>query len=482
MRQTWPHIVVMVLLVTWQAHAAIDGMQLAGVTETAATPSADVERVMVRCLGYAAPEGLPADAWLVVDLFSPLPDATGRDLLEVHTEWRDLRDDGYEYLWRSPCYSMPEVRAARMAQIAALLQSKPAGICLNAAPHSDWPGGVNLARAFGFNTPAVNAFVAGGGPDPRKAPAASLERAKFAVFRAEGIRALLAAVRERFPDTRLALACSEKDLLPHSAVSVPLDVPGWIGAGLLDEAMVEVAGPTNLMNLKLSTDRDLPVWVWCRGKDLVQLGGAMIVALQAAGADGVVIDFPGDTGQAVAGAREAARVRQERLAAQKALREAVERGDYVVLVAAETPVGKADQSTMHGTAQSFRLDQAATAQVVGVFASLRGEQTASLAPVQLSLRADDGDKPGKDILATVTFTADDFAREPAYQWGYAKLDKPLALEAGKVYWLYAPDTTSESGVYMWRTMGDAYPGGNAWSSRYDYKRFDWGFKILAGKE
>lgn len=476
-------VLLAVAMGSWVAaiSAGADQLIAAVVEKTGDEIGAQIDRLLVRCDGVE----FPADrqrAWAVVELFGPLPDERGTDLLASHPDWLALSADGKATLPNTPCYALPAVREARMGQIISLATQGAAGVCLCALPRTDWPQDVSIARSFGFNPPALQAFEARYGRDPAAALEASVDRALFAGLKADMLRELLLEVRAKKPDIKLALACAATDLVPYSATGAALDLPDWIAAGLIDEVMVFSGRPTNLVPLKLHTDRELKTWVWCRGGDAETLAAAAATAARTPGADGVVLDVPGDLAQALAALRTAQERQAARLAEQQELREAVAKGDLVPAAGTELS-GPVDQATIHGVAQSFRVDKPTRAQAVGIVATLRGPTASGLAPLVLSIRPDAGDKPGEEVLATATLGPEDFAHEPAYQWAYARLDKPLKLQPGEVYWLYGPDTQAAGGSYVWRThKGDVYPGGHAWSCRYDYTRFDWTFSILTAKE
>lgn len=451
------------------------------VPEGAPPPNVVVERLLVRCPGWAPPAG-HADAWPLVDLFGPLPDEAGRDLLRAHPEWLMADAEGAASLPGTPCYGLPEVRAARAAQIAALARAGAQGVCLSALPRPDWPADVNVARGYGFSAPLVEAFRERYGRDPREAPEGSVDRALFAGLKSEAMADLLAQIRALAPDLRLALACAEADLLPHSATGAALDVPGYIAAGLLDEVMVAARGPINFLGLKLHTDGPLRVWAWQRAEDAEGFAAQAAVAARSIGADGVVVDVPGDAAGAVAALHASLRRHAERLEAQQRLREEVEAGALKAVAGTEL-AGPVDQATIHGVAQGFQVAEPMQVHAVGIVATLRGPAGPALPPLVLSIRADDGGKPGGEALGSATLGPEDFLQEPAYQWGYGRLDRPVNLEPGRLYWLHAPDTQAAGSSYVWRThKGDAYPHGHAWSGIYDYSHIDWVFTILTRTE
>ena len=448
--------------------------------EPRADPAPGVERVFVRCSGHD-----PVDktgAWALVDLFAPLPDVNGNDLLEAHPGWRELSADGTELLWATPCYGLAKVRQARVKQVSSLVSRGVEGLCLSALPRDDWPAGVNVAQGFGFNSEVLAAFAQAHGGDPRRSAPGAVGRALFAALKAEGLAQLLRDVRQGHPSLRVALAFSSTDGLPHSATGAALDVPGWVAAGLVDELIVRADEPVNLLRYKLDTDEALRVWLWVPGADTAAGRSLIEAALRTVGSDGLVVESSVDPSQALARIRDA-RMRSEALRTQQAaLRKAVSDGE-LVQVAGTQLEGPVDQASIHGVAQSFKVSSVVTVSAVGIVATLRGQSAEGLRPQPIEIRADEDGRPGEQVLAAATVSPSAFSREPAYQWGYARLDKPLALTPGATYWLYAPDTQERGGSYVWRThKKDAYPGGHAWSGRYDYSHIDWVFGIFSGRE
>lgn len=160
--------------------------------------------------------------------------------------------------------------------------------------------------------------------------------------------------------------------------------------------------------------------------------------------------------------------------------EAVERGDLAIVAGAEA-VGDLDVATIHGVAQSFALAEAAEVVGVGLHCILRGPNALGQPDLRLTIRPDAGGAPDMEtVLAEGAIPAAAFA-EPGFQWGYARLDPPVALDAGTAYWLHAEDTTGGGNSFVCHITkaGDAYPGGNAWSRSYDYVTYDWIFRVLA---
>ena len=141
----------------------------------AATPG--LQRALV-CQFDSKPSAL--ETWPLVELFGPLPDAQGKDLLAAHPDWLALGADGKTRLEATPCYGLAPVRQARAAQVAALAQAGATGVCLSALPRTDWPAKTNIARGFGFNPEMVSLFKARYGRDPAAAAEASVDRALFA--------------------------------------------------------------------------------------------------------------------------------------------------------------------------------------------------------------------------------------------------------------------------------------------------------------
>jgi hypothetical protein len=440
----------------------------------AATPG--VQRVLVRqfATAPAAPE-----TWPLVELFGPLPDAQGQDLLAAHADWLALGADGQTRLAGTPCYGLPEVRQARAAQVAALAQRGAAGVCLSALPRADWPAKTNVAQGFGFNPVVVERFRARYHRDPVAAAEGSVDRALLVGLQAEAMGELLRAIRQQGPQLKLALACARADLTPYGATGAALDVAGYVRQGLLDEVMVSGALPPDLMGLKLQTDGPLPGWAWCAAPTPAALRPTVVAALRATGRDGIVVQTTGTPEEITRLVRETEAAWSAQRDTQAALEAAIATGE-LKQVAGCTGKGKEDQATVHGVAQSFRVEAATLAAAVGLLVALRGPDAYALAPLAISLRADAGGKPADETLATATLAPDGLSAEPSYRWAYARLNHTVTLQPGTTYWLYVADPRGATSSVMWRlAKGGDYDGGQAWSSKYDYSAHDWAFGIFA---
>ncbi len=361
------------------------------------------------------------------------------------------------------------VQAAEQA-----LQSGAEGLCLRAFRPAGWDDRP-------LDTDLLAAFSRRYGRSPRPAPFDGVDGALLAGLRAEIIGEVLADIRAAAPSLKLALACDAADLTAYSAAALGLDVPGYLAAGLLDEVMVRCPEPRSLMGLKLATDREVTVWSWCSAQDAGQLRGAVATALRCPGVDGLILDapLPLDT---MAADVNAARVRHVALRQrQEELAKAVAEGD-LVSVAGFKPEGQLDQANLHDVAQSFTVAEDTLVAAVGIFACLRGAAGAALPEMPLTIRTDGDGRPG-EVLGSARLYPDDLSSEPRYKWVYAELESPVALQAGKTYWLHGPEVTAAGSSYMWRIVrGGVYPDGQAWSSKYDYSAVDWVFRILAKKE
>ncbi len=440
----------------------------------AATPG--LQRALV-CQFDSKPSAL--ETWPLVELFGPLPDAQGKDLLAAHPDWLALGAEGKARLEATPCYGLAPVRQARAAQVAALAQAGATGVCLSALPRTDWPAKTNIARGFGFNPEMVSLFKARYGRDPAAAAETSVDRALFAGLQAEAMGELLSAIRKQCPRLKLALACTRSDLVPYTAIGAALDVPGYVGRGLLDEVMVSEAATPDLMGLKLQTDGPLPAWAWCAAPTPQALRPVLVAAFRATALDGIVVQTAGMPEDIVRLVREVeAAVRAQR-ETQAALERAIQSGPLRQVAGCEAK-GREDQATVHGVAQGFRVAEATQIAAVGLQLSLRGPDAFSLAPLSVTIRADAEGKPAGEALATATIAPDGLSAEPGYRWAYARLDHRLALQPGTAYWLHVADPHGATSSYMWRlAKGGGYDGGQAWSSKYDYGAHDWAFAIFA---
>lgn len=465
-------------LLLWLSIPAFSAdLPVAVVADGPAAAAEGLQRVLVRDFD-AQPSPVPC--WPLVELFGPLPDPAGKDLLAAHAEWLALAADGQTHLPQTPCYGVPEVRAARVAQVAALAKRGAGGVCLSALPRSDWPEQTNIPRSFGFNPPLIAQFQARYGRDPAAFRAEALDRALFAGLQAEALGELLRAIRAQCPGLNIALACAQADLLPHTATGAALDVPGYIKQGLLDEVMVRSDMPVNLDSLKLQTDAPLTAWAWCEGDSGDALRPRLMAALRSTGVDGVVLQAPGSPGELVALVQHVMAAYQGQQAQQAALEQAIKDGKLKQVAGCD--VGdKPDQATVHGVAQGFSVTEAVEVSAVGLLLALRGPGAGALPPLVVTIRADEGGKPAAEALATASVPPEGLAAEPGYRWTYVRLDRPVPLQPGTPYWLHAADPNDPAGSYMWRLRkGGGYDGGVAWSRRYDYSANDWAFAIYSG--
>jgi hypothetical protein len=160
--------------------------------------------------------------------------------------------------------------------------------------------------------------------------------------------------------------------------------------------------------------------------------------------------------------------------------EAVERGDLSVIAGAE-PEGDLDLATIHGVAQSFTSDAPARVTGVGLRCTLRGDNPLRQDDLKLTIRPDADGAPDMDtVLAEGTISPGAFAG-PGFNWAYARFEPPVLLDAGVTWWLHAANTQGAGNSIIWRITrdGKTYPGGHAWSSRFDYTDWDWIFRVLA---
>lgn len=443
----------------------------------AAVAAEGLQRVLMR---HFDGQPSPVPCWPLVELYGPLPDTTGKDLLVTHSDWLALAADGQTRLPQTPCYGLPEVRAARVAQVAALAKLGAGGVCLSALPRSDWPAQTNIPRSFGFNPPLIAQFQARHGRDPAAAPAEGLDRALFDGLQAQALGELLRTIRQQAPGLKVALACAQADLLPHTATGAALDVPGYLKQGLLDEVMMRSDTPVNLNSLKLQTDAPLPVWAWCEADSGNALRPRLMTALRSAGVDGVVLQAPGSPAELAGLVQHVMAAYRAQQAQQAGLEQAIKDGKLKQVAGCE--VGdKPDHATVHGVAQGFTVAEATEVSAVGLLLALRGPGSSALPPLVVTIRADDGGKPAAETLASVSIPPEGLSAEPGYRWTYVRLDRPVTLQPGTPYWLHAADPENPAGNYMWRLRkGGGYDGGAAWSRKYDYSANDWAFAIYSG--
>lgn len=142
-----------------------------------------------------------------------------------------------------------------------------------------------------------------------------------------------------------------------------------------------------------------------------------------------------------------------------------------------------DQASLHGVAQSFVPSRDGLCPLVQVYAAIRGSQGPLPPPIQLEIRGDENGKPGTSILTKTEIPAAEFGLEPAFRWGSAQLNPPVPLKKNQTYWIYLSNQSHPDGNYVWRIVKNgAGPRGHAWSSKYDYTKHNWVFRVYLQKE
>ena len=275
-------------------------------------------------------------------------------------------------------------------------------------------------------------------------------------------------------DLPIYLAMLLEDQSPETARQQYLDRHTLLAEGLIDGVLLR-GEALDLRRPRLSTTRPILAGLAAPPEP----AAAAMALLRSRDADALLLPPVAEPIEWLQALRDSLadleRTEQERAE----IATAIEAGTLDVAAGCEAE-GAADVATIHGVAQSFTLEQPATITAVGLFCTLRGPDAFAQEDLRLTIRPDDTGAPALEAaLAECAIPAAAFA-EPGFHWGYARLDPPLALEAGRVYWLHAEDTTGGGNSFIWQLAkdGGACPGGQAWSRSYDYANYDWVFRVL----
>lgn len=456
-----------------------------------ALAEAGVDALVLRHDPSALPRGIPL-SWVLkaagvqplgaLNIDAPLLDAEGNDLLAENPDWRAQSADGSGALAGVPCFAYAGMRAAKLAEAEASLDLGPDGLLVMATPPAPVSEGEHVARGFGYNQPVVEAYRRKYGSDPREAVPGSLEQLLFVDLKAKLLTEFFAELRAKVGDKPVYLAMQPEDMAAETARHRYLDLHELLGRGLVDGVFLATAQAMELRRVRLHTDREIRVGLLGRDDPVA----TMLAALRSPGCGDVMLCVPEGTSpvEVLARVTQAVEAQREQEASRAALEAAIEAGELFVATGVDPEGHAVNQATIHGVAQSFRLEQAAQVEAVGLFCALRGPAALSMVDLPVRVCADAGGAPDLErVLAEFAIPAVSFGREPRYQWGYARLEPPLGLEAGRTYWLHAPNASGPEGSYVWRVVpdGSAYPHGHAWSSKYEYAEYDWAFRLLSRK-
>ncbi|MEA3402133.1 MAG: hypothetical protein U9R79_12930 [Armatimonadota bacterium] len=409
-----------------------------------------------------------------ISLDGPIPGADGADLLAANPAWLAVDAAGESVVGR-PCWAIPEARRALMAY-ASDVAPHVDGIVVMSLP--ELPADERPAWQAGFNAPVLETYQERYGGDPRQAEEGSLQHLLFVRLKGQMITELFRELSAA-ADVPLYVATPPSDVRPETALWRHIDLHALLAGDLVAGVIMVSEEPVDLRRYRLHTQRPILAGLMVPGDAAAAAaavmrsrdGGVLLVtARERTGAEWL---------QAFAQAADAyRRGRRQRLR----LAEAVESGELRV-VAGVKPEGELDQATIHGVGQSFQVARPVAVSAVGLLCTLRGAGPAAMPDLQVRICPDADGRPDTErVLAEGRIPAAAFAEAgPGYQWGYARIDPPLALEADTTYWLHAPESTAGGNSYVWRVAPDgrAYPHGHAWSSRYDYEPYDWVFRVLA---
>lgn len=276
-------------------------------------------------------------------------------------------------------------------------------------------------------------------------------------------------------DPPVYLAMLEGDAFPESAQWRYLDRHALLSDGLIDGVLLRAEAP-DLRRPRLSTPGEVVAGI----APTAAPAAAAMTVLRSRDADVLLAPTVDDPvawmetlSNTLSGLQRAEQDREE-------FARAVEAGELSIVAGTE-PEGDLDVATVHGVGQSFSLEATVSVVGVGLHCMLRGPNALGLDDLQIAIRPDAEDAPDMEtVLAEGTIPAAAYA-EPGFQWGYARFEEPVLLEAGTTYWIHAPDVQDSGNSYVWQITrdGEACPTGHAWSGRYDYVEHDWIFRVLA---
>lgn len=289
------------------------------------------------------------------------------------------------------------------------------------------------------------------------------------------------------PGKKLAICVAASEVLPETARKLYVPVGDLVRDGTLDVVCLSNAERFNFHRMRLLRDAPLRAGVFLDGAALekeTRIGLLRRTVPEAIKNDTCETLWVTGFGADLAGrvVRETREGYQRNGKQRQALEAAI--ADGLLSAACEVAAEAGDnQATVHGVAQSFRLSRDGHCPLVQVYAALRGCQGPLPPPLKVELRTDEDDKPAGRILAATQIDAAEFGHEPTYRWGTARFDPPVKLSKDVKYWIHLPKATHTEGNYVWRMVGDgANKSGNAWSSRYDYAKHSWVFRVLMKKE
>jgi len=327
-------------------------------------------------------------------------------------------------------------------------------------------------------------------PSPQGEPTDGADRAALLSIKENGCKLgkTIRKIKQQLgPDKKLATCVALSEIAPETTCSLHVPVKDLVRDGTLDVVCLAGAERYNYHRLRLVRDAPLQAGIFLDGRALDEKtrGGLLRrVSLEAVANPSCeclwLVDFPAELAcQTVANAVEGHRQAE---AQRKALEAALAAGAIVI----DQEVSEKtcdDVASVHGVGQSFAPSRDGRCPLVQLYVAVRGCPGPLPPPLAVEIREDDAGKPAAKILAKTHILAAELGHEPDYRWGSARFDPPVPLKKGQTYWIHLPNVRHPEGTYVWRVVRDgATPRGHAWSSRYDYQKHTWVFRVFMQKE
>ena len=317
-----------------------------------------------------------------------------------------------------------------------------------------------------------------------KAPAKRRNVRELMEIKARGERrgAAVRRLKSLLGRKKLALCTRIDAIAPETAVCAYVPAKELIRAGVVDWVCLSAAERYNFHRLRLLRDTVLHAGLFADAAsakskawpDLVRqavLGSMWNETCERAW----LVGFPIDLVRRVAvDAIETHR----RYGARRAVIDAAIRSGRWAVDQEVSASARTSQATVHGVAQSFAPSRDGACPLAELYVTVRGAAGAALPPLKVEIHTDDGGKPGPRVLASATIPLVAFRHEPTYRWGRALFEPAVKLRKGRRYWIYLPNASGRQGSYVWGIAAKgATARGRAWSSRYDYSKYSWIFRV-----
>lgn len=414
----------------------------------------------------------------VLSLDGPIIGPDGADLLAARPHWLAMDSEGRPMPDR-PCLVLPEVQAAFIDMARRVAATGVDGLLVTSLP--PLPEGVAFPAREVFCESTLEVYARRYGGDPRDAAGDSFERLLLVKLTGDLTTDFFAELAE-VVECPIYLAMRPEDQHPESATGRWLDLYALIARGYIDGVLFAAQTPMDMRRLRLYTDRAITAGLY--GLDSPET--VAFAALRSRDVDTLMVRaVEGENAvDAIVRVNRAVASFRAQQTQRDAIAKAIEGGELNVVAGAE-PEGQLDLATIHGVAQSFVLETPVRVTAVGLFCSLRGPRALSLPDLRVQICGDAGDAPDTaQVLAEGTIPAVTFAEQGGFSWGYALFDPPVELAADRTLWLYCPNAQAGGNSYLWRISKNPklYPHGHAWSRTYDYREYDWIFRVLANAE